>query len=64
MVEGVAVATINTAILAGQIIASLVIGPVVDAVGDVNYFMLIPCLFGALSFLISLPFTSPALKSE
>ena len=39
MIEGVAVATINTAAFFGQIIASLVIGPVVDATGDVNYFM-------------------------
>ena len=58
MVEGIAVATMNTAIFAGQIIASLVIGPVVDAVGDVKYFMIIPCLFATLSFLVTLPVKS------
>ena len=58
MVEGIAVATMNTAIFAGQIIASLVIGPAVDAVGDVNYFMIIPCFFATLSFLVTLPVKS------
>ena len=55
VIEGVAVATVNTSIFVGQIIASLIIGPVVDAVGDVNYFMLIPCFFTTLSFFSLLP---------
>ncbi|XP_019857518.1 PREDICTED: solute carrier family 45 member 4-like isoform X2 [Amphimedon queenslandica] len=55
MIEGIAVATINTGAFFGQIIASLVIGPVVDATGDVNYFMTIPCFFITLSFFSLLP---------
>ena len=55
VIEGVAVATFSTSIFIGQIIASLIIGPVVDAVGDVNYFMLIPCFFTTLSFFSLLP---------
>lgn len=55
MIEGIAVATINTGAFIGQIIASLVIGPVVDATGDVNYFMTIPCFFITLSFFSLLP---------
>ena len=62
MVEGIAVATMNTSVFVGQILASLIIGPVVDAVGDVNYFMLIPCIFATLSFLIALPIKSPVIQ--
>ena len=59
VVKGKAVSIINTAIFIGQIGATFTIGPVVDATGDRNYFMLIPCVFAALTFGITLFLNMP-----
>ena len=60
VVKGKAISVINTAIFAGQIGATFSIGPIVDVTGDGNYFMLIPCVFAALTFGIALFLNMPS----
>ena len=53
VVQGKACSVINTGLFIGQIGASFLIGPVVEATGDGNYFMVVPCIAITITFFIS-----------
>ena len=52
VVEGKAISVINIAMFMGQAGAALLVGPVVDAVGDKNVLMLIPAASVAATVLV------------
>ena len=52
-VEGKAATVVNISILAGQIVSTLIITPIVDYTDDGNYFMFVPCVQGAMTFFLA-----------
>ena len=58
-VEGKAATLLTITILSGQILSTLIITPVVDLLKDGNYFMLVPCVQAAITFLLANFLTQP-----
>lgn len=58
-VEGKVATLLLILALAGQIISTLIITPVVDYLKDANYFMLVPCVQSAITFFLACCLTPP-----
>ena len=64
VVEGKAISIINIAMLLGQGGAALLVGPVVDAVGDKNALMLIPAAAVAAAVLVVACNSMPTVEGD
>ena len=59
VIEGKACSVINAAMFLGQIIASLLVGPIVDLMEDNNYFIVISCVAISIMFLLGVFIRTP-----
>ncbi len=59
IVEGKTATLSMITVLLGQIMSTLIITPTVDYLNDGNYFMLIPCIQSAITFLLACCLTAP-----
>ena len=64
VIEGKAATVISLSILAGQVLSTLIITPVVDFLKDGNYFMFVSCVQSVISFFLTCFISLPKEQSE